>query len=178
MARRLRAAPRPCLLCASRGRPRGRNDHLARRPRHGSRAALQRSATPPRRHRASNALTGKSGSTASTPGVSTVAHTIRPTLGGTRSVSRRWARCRRVAAKTSRLECNRESWAVGRYWAVHRRVNRQVRLKSRPSGVPEAEHFEIVEAPVPDLSDGRVLVRNIYLSFDRAMRGWVSAVAN
>jgi NADPH-dependent curcumin reductase CurA len=61
---------------------------------------------------------------------------------------------------------------------VHRRVNRQVRLKSRPSGVPEAEHFEIVEAPVPDLSDGRVLVRNIYLSVDPAMRGWVSAVAN
>jgi NADPH-dependent curcumin reductase CurA len=61
---------------------------------------------------------------------------------------------------------------------VHRRVNRQVRLRSRPSGVPEAEHFEIVEAPVPDLSDGRVLVRNIYLSVDPAMRGWVSAVAN
>jgi hypothetical protein len=49
---------------------------------------------------------------------------------------------------------------------VHLRVNRQVRLKSRPAGVPEAEHFEIVEAPVPDLSDGRVLVRNIYLSVD------------
>jgi len=44
--------------------------------------------------------------------------------------------------------------------------------------VPQAEHFEIVEAPVPDLSDGQVLVRNIYLSIDPAMRGWVSAVAN
>jgi NADPH-dependent curcumin reductase CurA len=61
---------------------------------------------------------------------------------------------------------------------VQRRVNRQVRLKSRPSGIPEAEHFELVEAPVPDLSDGEVLVRNIYLSVDPAMRGWVSAVAN
>jgi NADPH-dependent curcumin reductase CurA len=61
---------------------------------------------------------------------------------------------------------------------VHRCVNRQVRLKSRPSDIPEAEHFEIVEAPVPDLSDGRVLVRYIYLSVDPAMRGWVSAVAN
>lgn len=58
------------------------------------------------------------------------------------------------------------------------RVNRQVRLRSRPSGIPEAENFEIVEAPVPDLSDGRVLVRNIYLSVEPAMRGWVSAVAN
>jgi NADPH-dependent curcumin reductase len=57
-------------------------------------------------------------------------------------------------------------------------VNRQVRLKSRPSGIPQAEHFEIVEAPVPDPSNGQVLVRNIYLSVDPAMRGWVSAVAN
>ena len=53
------------------------------------------------------------------------------------------------------------------------RVNRQVRLKSRPSGIPEAEHFEIVEAPVPDPSNGQVLVRNIYLSVDPAIRGWV-----
>src|SRR4051794_9123576 len=61
---------------------------------------------------------------------------------------------------------------------MHQRVNRQVRLKSRPSGIPKAERFEIVEAPVPDPSDGEVLVRNIYLSVDPAMRGWVSAVAN
>jgi NADPH-dependent curcumin reductase CurA len=61
---------------------------------------------------------------------------------------------------------------------MHQRVNRQVRLKSRPSGIPQAEHFEIVEASVPDPSNGQVLVRNIYLSVDPAMRGWVSAVAN
>ncbi|WHZ12414.1 MAG: Putative oxidoreductase YncB [Burkholderiaceae bacterium] len=57
-------------------------------------------------------------------------------------------------------------------------ANRQVRLKSRPSGIPQAEHFEIVEAPVPEPADGQVLVRNIYLSVEPAMRGWVSAVAN
>jgi NADPH-dependent curcumin reductase CurA len=57
-------------------------------------------------------------------------------------------------------------------------VNRQVRLRSRPSGIPEAEHFAIVEAPVPEISDGQVLVRNIYLSVEPAMRGWVSAVPN
>ena len=61
---------------------------------------------------------------------------------------------------------------------MHERVSRQVRLKSRPSGIPQAEHFEIVEVPVPEPSDGQVLVRNIYLSVDPAMRGWVSAVAN
>jgi NADPH-dependent curcumin reductase CurA len=57
-------------------------------------------------------------------------------------------------------------------------ANRQVRLKSRPSGIPRAENFEIVEAPIPDPADGQVLVRNIYLSVEPAMRGWVSAVAN
>jgi NADPH-dependent curcumin reductase CurA len=61
---------------------------------------------------------------------------------------------------------------------MQRQVNRQVRLKSRPSGIPQAEHFEIVEGRVPDPSDGQVVVRNIYLSVDPAMRGWVSAVAN
>jgi len=62
--------------------------------------------------------------------------------------------------------------------ASPRRVNRQVRLTSRPSGIPEAEHFELVETPVPEIADGQVLVRNIYLSVEPAMRGWVSAVPN
>jgi len=51
--------------------------------------------------------------------------------------------------------------------------NRQVRLKSRPQGIPQAEHFEIVDAAVPELAEGQVLVRNVYLSVDPAMRGWI-----
>jgi NADPH-dependent curcumin reductase CurA len=58
------------------------------------------------------------------------------------------------------------------------RVNRQVLLKARPSAIPDAEHFEVVERPVPTIGDGQILVRNRYLSVDPAMRGWVSAVAN
>jgi NADPH-dependent curcumin reductase CurA len=57
-------------------------------------------------------------------------------------------------------------------------INRRVLLKSRPAGIPDAENFEIVEAPVPEIADGQVLVRNIYLSVEPAMRGWVSAVPN
>jgi NADPH-dependent curcumin reductase CurA len=56
--------------------------------------------------------------------------------------------------------------------------NTQVVLKARPNGIPQAEHFAIVEAPVPDLRDGQFLVRNEFLSVEPAMRGWVSAVAN
>lgn len=58
------------------------------------------------------------------------------------------------------------------------RLNRQVRLKARPSGIPQPEHFEIVDVPAAEPQDGEVLVRNLFLSVEPAMRGWVSAVAN
>ncbi len=57
-------------------------------------------------------------------------------------------------------------------------ANRQVRLKARPSGIPQAAHFEIVDAGMPDIGDRQFLIRNEYLSVEPAMRGWVSAVAN
>ena len=57
-------------------------------------------------------------------------------------------------------------------------MNRQVQLLSRPNGIPQAENFRVVDAPMPELHDGQVLVRNIYLSVEPAMRGWVSAAAN
>ncbi len=57
-------------------------------------------------------------------------------------------------------------------------VNRQVLLKARPEGIPQAECFELAAAAVPAPGAGQILVRNIYLSVEPAMRGWVSAVAN
>jgi NADPH-dependent curcumin reductase CurA len=57
-------------------------------------------------------------------------------------------------------------------------VNRQVRLKSRPTGIPQAEHFEIATASLPRVEDGQILVRNLYWSVEPAMRGWVNAAAN
>lgn len=57
-------------------------------------------------------------------------------------------------------------------------MNRQVRLRSRPEAIPQTENFEIVEVPIPALAPGEVLVRNVYLSVEPAMRGWVSAVGN
>jgi NADPH-dependent curcumin reductase CurA len=56
--------------------------------------------------------------------------------------------------------------------------NRQVILKSRPADIPQADNFEIIESDVPELRDGQILVHNIYLSVEPAMRGWVSTVAN
>ncbi|MGO8916271.1 MAG: NADP-dependent oxidoreductase [Stellaceae bacterium] len=58
------------------------------------------------------------------------------------------------------------------------RLNRQVLLRARPAGIPQAEHFEIVATPLPEPGAGQFVVKNRYLSVDPAMRGWVNAVAN
>jgi NADPH-dependent curcumin reductase CurA len=57
-------------------------------------------------------------------------------------------------------------------------INRRVILTSRPTGVAQAEHFAIVEAPVEAPGPGRILVRNAYLSVDPAMRGWIADPGN
>lgn len=50
-------------------------------------------------------------------------------------------------------------------------VNREIRLKSRPIGVPTPENFELAQTDVPTPGTGEVLVRNVYMSVDPYMRG-------
>src|SRR5215468_10312086 len=50
-------------------------------------------------------------------------------------------------------------------------INHQIHLVSRPQGEPTVDNFKLVEAPVPDLKDGQLLVRNHFLSLDPYMRG-------
>jgi NADPH-dependent curcumin reductase CurA len=57
-------------------------------------------------------------------------------------------------------------------------VNRQVILKARPVGIPQAQHFEIVETPVPTIGEGMLRVRNLFWSVEPAMRGWVNVAGN
>ena len=57
-------------------------------------------------------------------------------------------------------------------------MNRQVVLVTRPAGVAQAEHFAIRESAVPALEDGQLLVRNLFLSVEPAMRGWIADVGN
>src|SRR5258706_2746366 len=52
--------------------------------------------------------------------------------------------------------------------------NRQIWLRSRPNGIPQAADFDLREVESPALSDGEFLVRNAYLSADPAMRGWIA----
>ncbi|MGE0044955.1 MAG: NADP-dependent oxidoreductase [Hyphomonadaceae bacterium] len=57
---------------------------------------------------------------------------------------------------------------------VRANQNRQWRLKRRPVGEIKDGDLELVEAPIPDVPDGCVLVRNIYLSLDPTNRIWMS----
>lgn len=52
-------------------------------------------------------------------------------------------------------------------------INRQVLLANRPVGLPGRDAFEFVESDIPVPSDNEVLIRNIYVSLDPAMRGWM-----
>ena len=53
------------------------------------------------------------------------------------------------------------------------RRNRQWLLARRPVGMVGASNFEFREVDAPEPGPGEILVRNLYLSFDPAMRGWM-----
>ncbi|MGK2897956.1 MAG: NADP-dependent oxidoreductase [Burkholderiaceae bacterium] len=50
-------------------------------------------------------------------------------------------------------------------------INQQIHLVSRPTAEAVAENFRLIEAELPDLGDGQVLVCHHYLSLDPYMRG-------
>ena len=54
-------------------------------------------------------------------------------------------------------------------------TNTQILLRSRPTGFPSENNFEIVHTPVPQLREGEVLRRTMYLSLDPYMRGRMNA---
>ena len=50
-------------------------------------------------------------------------------------------------------------------------LSREIRLVSRPSGLPCAANFIVAEVEPPALQDQQVLVRNLFMSVDPYMRG-------
>ncbi len=54
-------------------------------------------------------------------------------------------------------------------------VNHQVLLAARPVGMAKQSDFARREAPIPRPGPGEFLVRNIYLSLDPTIRGWMNA---
>ncbi|MEL6636620.1 MAG: NADP-dependent oxidoreductase [Bacteroidota bacterium] len=53
--------------------------------------------------------------------------------------------------------------------------NIQVKLASRPVGLPTAENWTIESSPLPEVGDGQLLIQQAYVSLDPAMRSWISA---
>ena len=54
-------------------------------------------------------------------------------------------------------------------------LSREIRLKRRPTGMPDEDDFALATVPIPELRPGEVLVRNIYMSVDPYMRGRMNA---
>jgi NADPH-dependent curcumin reductase CurA len=57
-------------------------------------------------------------------------------------------------------------------------INHQVRLAARPSGLPKASDWSMVEEPLPTPGAGELVVAISYVSLDPAMRGWMNAGAS
>ncbi len=55
-------------------------------------------------------------------------------------------------------------------------VNRQFSLAARPVGMPKKSDFQLVESPVPQLSEGEVLLRTLFLSVDPYMRSRMNGI--
>src|ERR1700688_511228 len=50
-------------------------------------------------------------------------------------------------------------------------INKQITLAARPSGMPKASDFKLVESSLPEPGSGEFLVRTLYVSVDPYMRG-------
>jgi hypothetical protein len=51
--------------------------------------------------------------------------------------------------------------------------NHQITLARRPEGIPGPDDFTLRETSVPSPADGEVLIQNLYLSLDAAVRSWM-----
>ena len=54
-------------------------------------------------------------------------------------------------------------------------TSREIRLASRPNGIPTADNFTLAQTELGPLPDQQVLVRNLFMSVDPYMRGRMNA---
>ena len=55
-------------------------------------------------------------------------------------------------------------------------MNKQLILKKRPVGLPDNETWAQIESPIPEPTEGEVVIQVHYISLDPAMRGWMNDV--
>ncbi len=58
--------------------------------------------------------------------------------------------------------------------AITQLINHQIRLASRPQGMPTAANWAATSEPVTEPAEGGVLLKTLALSLDPAMRGWMN----
>ena len=56
----------------------------------------------------------------------------------------------------------------------NQKINRQIKLASRPHGEPTSENFDMTTSDIPTPNDNEMLLRTVYLSLDPYMRGRMS----
>lgn len=55
-------------------------------------------------------------------------------------------------------------------------MNQQLLLAKRPIGMPSEDTWNLVSNPIPEIKEGEVLIKQLYVSLDPAMRGWLNDV--
>lgn len=53
-------------------------------------------------------------------------------------------------------------------------LNQQFRLNARPQGMPKDSDWQYSEEQIPELKDGELLIKVMFISLDPAMRGWMN----
>ena len=53
-------------------------------------------------------------------------------------------------------------------------MNKQLVLAKRPVGLPTADTWNLVTSPIPTPEEGQVVIQQMYISLDPAMRGWLN----
>ena len=53
-------------------------------------------------------------------------------------------------------------------------MNKQLILKKRPVGIPDADTWELQTNPISEPGEGEILIKHHYISLDPAMRGWMN----
>ncbi len=51
------------------------------------------------------------------------------------------------------------------------KINKKWVLNKRPEGMPEDDCWKLEEVPVPEIEEGNILIKTLYLSIDPYMRG-------
>ena len=61
---------------------------------------------------------------------------------------------------------------------MNKQMNRQYFLAARPDGLPTEEHVQCRDVPLADPGPGEVVMSNLYISLDPAIRGWMGDAPN